>query len=403
MAFNLTGCAWRVQAVDLMDGIKGNSVSGKASDAAFTDSQLRFYVDMFKSSASNDGNENILISPLSVELALAMTANGAGGQTKDELEALLGGDISIETLNKYLYSYVHSLPSEDKYKLKIANSIWLCDSDRLNVKKDFLQTNADYYGADVYKSSFGEETVREVNEWVNEHTDGMIDEIIDNIGPDTVMYLVNALTFDAEWDSVYDKEDIYDGEFTSASGEKHIVEMMYSEESKYFEDANAVGFIKDYKDGKYSFAALLPIEDVGIGEYISSLTGEGLGNILKSVKNENVKVTMPKFRCEYELPMNDILCGLGIPLAFDPVAADFSNMAESPDENICIGDVLHKKFISVDELGTKAGAASKVEMRVRSSINSDFMVTLDRPFIYMIIDNSANLPVFMGTVTDIQK
>lgn len=402
MPVNLTGCATKVQAADLMEGVKANTVTGKVSDDAFAQSQMRLAVELFQSSVLESKDENVLISPLSIQLALAMTANGADGDTKAEMEALLGGEISLEDLNEYLYSYVNNLPSAEKYKLQIANSIWFRDDEgRLQVEKDFLQKNADYYGAQAYKAAFDDQTLKDINNWVKDHTDRMIDSILDQIDEDAVMYLINALVFDAEWQHVYDKSDVYKGKFTNIGGTEKQVDMMHSEETVYLQDENAIGFMKPYSGSKYNFAVLLPNEGVDIYEYIAGLTGEELMETLSTPQLGMVMTTLPKFSYEYELTMNDVLKELGMPSAFSGDTADFSKMAHSSRGNIYIGDVLHKTFISVDELGTKAGAVTKVQMNDESAPMSEWVVTLNRPFVYMIIDNETNLPVFIGTVLDI--
>ena len=403
MAVNLTGCATKVQAADLMEGVQANTVTGKAADDAFAQSQMRLAVELFQSSVLESKDENVLISPLSIQLALAMTANGADGNTKAEMEALLGGEISLEDLNEYLYSYMNNLPSAEKYKLQIANSIWFRDDEgRLQVEKDFLQKNADYYGAQAYKAAFDDQTLKDINNWVKDHTDGMIDSILDQIDEDAVMYLINALVFDAEWQHVYDKSDVYKGKFTNIGGTEKQVDMMHSEETVYLQDENAIGFMKPYSGSKYNFAVLLPNEGVDIYEYIAGLTGESLMETLSTPQLGMVMATLPKFSYEYELTMNDVLKELGMPSAFIGDTADFSKMAHSSRGNIYIGDVLHKTFISVDELGTKAGAVTKVQMNDESAPMSEWVVTLNRPFVYMIIDNETNLPVFIGTVMDVQ-
>ena len=403
MAVNLTGCATKVQAADLMEGVKANTVTGKVADDAFAQSQMRLAVELFQSSVLESKDENVLISPLSIQLVLAMTANGADGNTKAEMEALLGGEISLEDLNEYLYSYVNNLPSAEKYKLQIANSIWFRDDEgRLQVEKGFLQKNADYYGAQAYKAVFDDQTLKDINNWVKDHTDGMIDSILDQIDEDAVMYLINALVFDAEWQHVYDKSDVYKGKFTNIGGTEKQVDMMHSEETVYLQDENAIGFMKPYSGSKYNFAVLLPNEGVDIYEYIAGLTGESLMETLSTPQLGMVMATLPKFSYEYELTMNDVLKELGMPSAFSGDTADFSKMAHSSRGNIYIGDVLHKTFISVDELGTKAGAVTKVQMNDESAPMSEWVVTLNRPFVYMIIDNETNLPVFIGTVMDVQ-
>ncbi len=397
---NITGCGMEVKAADLMEGIQAAKVSGKAADDTWIGSSADFALELFKQSVAQD--KNALISPLSVMLALAMTANGADSQTKAEMEALLGGTISLDDLNKYLYSYVNNLPSDKDYKVEIANSIWFRDDEnRLKVEKAFLQTNADYYGASAYKSPFDEQTVKDINNWVKKHTDGMIDEIVDQIDADTILYLINALVFDAKWQVAYEKGNVYEDSFTAYNKDVRTVDMMFSEESRYLDDGNAVGFIKPYKDNKYSFVALLPNEDISIGDYVASLTGDNFLATMQNAKNAFVEVRMPKFSYDYTIEMNKALKGMGMPTAFDSGAADFSKMGQSSYGNIYIGEVLHKTFISVDELGTKAGAVTKVEMKDECAAIYDYFVKLNRPFVYAIVDNATNLPLFIGTVMDI--
>jgi len=402
LLLNFTGCSVKIQAADLMQNVEANAVEGKPSDDAFLQACADFAVKLFKNSA--DPEKNSLISPLSVMLALAMTANGADTQTKTEMETLLGGTIPLEDLNGYLYTYVQQLPSEKKYKLEIANSIWFRnDEERLKVNREFLQKNADYYNAAAYQSDFNKQTLADINHWVKDKTDGMIDKIVDEIDPSTVMYLINALVFDAEWDRVYTKGEVINGDFTAQNGAVRSVKMMCSAETKYLRDENAIGFIKNYKDGKYSFAALLPNEKISVGDYIASLSGTRLLSMLSDAEDAHVTVRLPKFTYDYSVGMNDALKKMGMPTAFSGEKADFSKLGSASDGNIYIGDVLHKTFISVDELGTKAGAVTKVEMKVESAMPSGYNVTLDRPFVYAIIDNSTNLPIFLGAALDIGK
>ncbi len=365
--------------------------------------QLRLSIDLFKAMSKASENKNLLISPLSIQLALAMTANGAKGQTKAEMEKLLGGNMTIEELNLYLNNYVSLLPSDEKYKMHIANSIWFRDEEeRLTVNESFLEKNKDFYGAQIFKKNFNDsQTVKDINDWVNNNTDGMIDTIVDSISGDTVMYLINALCFDAEWQNQYLLSDIAKRDFTNISSETKKVDMMHSEESNYIETADAKGFLKYYKDKKYAFVALLPNENDIYG-YIDSLTPEYIESALNNVQNKGGYAVLPKFSYEYELSMNGVLKSLGMPTAFDAYKADFTDMATSTRGNIFIGDVLHKTFIQVDELGTKAGAVTKVEMWDECAPMYAWELTLDRPFVYMIIDCERNLPIFIGTLTDIK-
>jgi serpin B len=377
-----------------MENISAKTVNQKPASNDFTSSMADFSIELFKKSITD--KENSLVSPLSVMLALAMTANGADSGTLSQMEKLLGGDIPLTDLNGYLYSYVKELPSEDKSKLNIANSIWF--RDILQVKPDFLQKNADYYNAQAYKSAFDAQTLQDINNWVESSTDGMIDSIINEINADDMLYLINAVVFDAEWQTPYDDYTVREGDFTDINGEVRNVDFMHSDQYKYLDDGMATGFIKPYYGGNYSFAALLPNEDITIEAYIESLTGSGFIKTIENAEDIVVYASMPKFEYEYEIKMKEALKILGMPDAFYEDKADFTNMAVSSDGNIYIGEVLHKTYISVDELGTKAGAVTAVLAMGGGAPLDHKIVRLDRPFVYAIIDNATNLPVFIGTL-----
>jgi len=403
MILNLTSC-YSVKASDLMEGISSSTVSGKTYDDTFVNSTADFSIELFKKALTD--KENSLVSSLSVLLALSMTANGANGETLSQMDAVLGNNIAIDDLNEYMFNYVKNLPSDDKSKLSIANSIWFRDNEnRLTVEKNFLQKNADYYNAAAYKCPFDDQALKDINNWVKTNTDGLIDKILDKIDSDTVMYLINAIVFYAEWQNVYNKENITDGNFTAIDDITQTAKFMRSEEGLYLDDGNATGFIKPYANGNYSFAALLPNENISIETYIQTLSGEGFLNTILTAENTSVSAGLPKFSYDYTIKMNDALITLGMPDAFSPNKADFSKLGKSTNGNIYIGEVLHKTFISVDGLGTKAGAVTKVKMTNKSSMISDVtkVVTLDRPFVYAVIDNTTNLPVFIGTVMSINE
>ena len=399
MAVNLTGCTMEVQAKDLMEGITPNNVNAlddlSSQNADVTD----FAIRLFK--ASNENGKNTLVSPLSVLCALAMTANGAEEETLAQMEEVLG--MTTEELNMYLYSYMKNLPQGDKYKLSLANSIWFTEDERFTVNQDFLQTNANYYDADIYKAPFDKQTLRDINNWVKQNTDGMIPEILDQIPPEAIMYLVNALAFEAEWSEIYEKNQVRDGEFTKEDGTNQDVKFMYGSEGTYFEDEKAVGFMKRYKGGKYAFVAMLPNEGVTVSEYIASLDGESLNALLANPQYATVHTSIPKFETEYKVEMSEILKSMGMTEAFDMYNADFEGLGTSTGGNIYISRVLHKTFISVGEKGTKAGAATIVEMKdcAAAEPTEPKEVYLDRPFVYMLVDCENNIPFFIGTMMDV--
>lgn len=395
----LAGCSTRIEAEDLMKDVNAQTVQNKVPLSDKSIHVTDFAIRLFR--AANADGENTLISPLSVLCALAISANGAKGETLEQIENTLG--LEKDELNLYLYSYITSLPQGEKYKLYLANSIWLTEDERFTVNGDFLQANADYYGADIYKAPFDDkQTLKDINNWVKNETDGMIPSIVDQIPPEAVAYLVNALAFEAEWKNIYEKGQVKDGYFTNVDGEKQSIEMMYSSEGRYIEDDNATGFIKYYSGEKYAFVALLPKEGISVTEYIATLDGESVNNMLNSAQYTTVDAAIPKFESEYEAEMSSTLKSMGVTLAFAPDNADFTGLGTSTDGNIFINRVIHKAKIQVGEKGTKAGAATVIEMVDKMSMPAiSKQVFLDRPFVYMLVDSESNLPFFIGTMTDI--
>ena len=248
--------------LDLMENVTAyTDIPSQSEEESeeFRDSFFSFSTELFKNSVDN--GKSSLISPLSVIMALGMTANGANGATLTEAEALFG---ELDVLNKGIYAY----RSSQNEQLKTANSIWIKDEKGFEVKEDFLKTNATYYGADAYKTPFNTQTLNDINNWVKENTDGEIEKILNELRPDTMMCLINTVLFDAEWRTPY--TNFSKLTFKGINGEKQV-DMMTSTESVYLEAENAKGFMKSYKDGKYSFAALLPDENITLSEFISSL------------------------------------------------------------------------------------------------------------------------------------
>lgn len=400
MALGMSACS-QVSANNLMKDVPAKAVDVLPDMDAGAAAAADFGVRLFQTSMEE--GKNTLISPLSVLYALAMTANGADGETLTQMEKVLGMD--VDKLNSYMLAYLDLLPESKDYKMSLANSIWFKDDPNFAVEQSFLQTNADYYGAGAYKAAFDEGTRNDINNWVKEHTDGMIPEIIDEIPDEAIMYLVNAFAFDAKWADEYEEHQIREGRFTMEDGTHQDVDMMHSEEYTYLEDDLATGFVKYYKDRKYAFVAMLPNEGVSVSQYVDSLTGEHLRELLNNPQDLTVFASIPKFETEYDIEMSEVLQEMGMTYAFDWQVADFSRLGTYNVEgmNICINRVLHKTFISVSEQGTRAGAATAVEMVAEGAaeIIEYKEVVLDRPFVYMLIDCETNLPFFIGTMMNV--
>ena len=399
LGVNLAACAMPVEATNLMDGVSPRKINAALNMGDGNIAASDFAVRLF--SANMSEGKNTLISPLSVLCALAMTANGAEGETLSGMEAALG--MSTSELNLYLYTYLLGLPEGEKYKLSVSNSIWFTADESFSVNQDFLQLNADYYGADIYKAPFDAATLRDINNWVKSNTNGMIPKILDTIPKEAVMYLINAIAFEAEWTKYYEQGQVRDGEFTKDDGTKETADMMYSTEGEYLEGDNEIGFIKYYSGRKYAFAALLPDEGMSIEEYALSLSGEELNAILSGATSATVNTAMPKFEVEWSAELSKVLSAMGMGAAFDPDIADFSSLGTATDGNIYIDQVIHKTYIKVGEKGTRAGAATVVAMNKAEAGEpvEPKRVYLDRPFVYMIIDCENNVPIFIGALADV--
>lgn len=400
----LTGCQSQapkspaIQAENLMAEITPQPVSTASEPDRYAAEMTDFALRLLR---SQEGSEDQpLVSPLSVAYALAMTANGAQGQTLQEMETVLGKP--IPELNPYLHSYQASLRDEEPPQLRLADSIWFTKDSHFAVNQDFLQSCADYYQADIYKTEFNEAALRDINNWVDHKTDGMIPEILDQIPENALMYLVNAIAFDARWASPYESYQVRKGIFTAADGTQQRAEFMSSMEHLYLENENAVGVMKYYEGSRFAFAALLPEEGLSLSDYLSQLDGEKLHALLSNPQYKAVDTNVPKFEVEYSTELSEALSNMGMPSAFDPYAADFSALGTTA-ENICISRVLHKTYMQVNETGTKAAASTVIEMTEGAAMIPEEIkrVCLDRPFLYMILDMETSVPVFIGTLNNV--
>ncbi|MBQ3125620.1 MAG: serpin family protein [Clostridia bacterium] len=389
----LCACVTADASADLMVGITPGQVTSAAAESADAAAMASLALTLLRDEAVSGGNA--LISPLSIFAALGMTANGAAGNTLAQMETVLG--LSRERLG----AVMAALPRDGDATLHLANGIWLRDHD-LTVSPAFLQANADYYGAAARLAAMTDDTRREVNAFIEEETAGMIKNMLEKgtVTDDTVMLLVNALAFEAEWSSVYYRSDVHAGDFTTADGETVKADYMYSAESKYLADDRAQGFIKYYKGRDYAFAAILPNADISLDDYLAGLEGTKLIAMLENAESTMVQAALPKFSYSSTYLLNSALARAGMTDAFDTELADFSAMAESPRGNIFLDYVLHKTYIEVAEQGTRAGAATVVAASDGAAIAEPRQVYLTRPFLYLIIDTASNLPVFIGRVAN---
>lgn len=410
-AFSLFACkgpAVQTQSSDLMKDLNAQTVENRELDDTFRSSAADFSIELFRQSAAKEAaaGNNVLISPESVLSALAMTANGANETTLLEMEDVLCGGMDIQDFNSYMYTYNNKLTATEDVSFHLANSIWIKDNPaEIQVKEDFLQTDKNYYNADAFLADFDDTTVKDINNWVNTNTNGMISQLLNEIPDETVMYLINALAFEGAWETPYEERQVNEnGTFTNHLGNKETVAMLGSTEFQYIVGDHVTGFVKNYKGGDYAFLALLPEEGTTVEEYLSSMDGSSFLSLYDNRSYQDVLVQIPEFTYDYDTELSEPLTAMGMGNAFT-AAADFSQMADTNTGCLYINRVLHKTYIQVDRAGTKAAAVTAVEMTNEAAMIDPVTpptVYLNRPFVYAIIDTETGLPIFIGVVNTIE-
>ncbi|MBR6050165.1 MAG: serpin family protein [Clostridia bacterium] len=386
-------------AVDLMREINVDRIRAETPTKDTTETLTSAFLSLFRATIPEE-NKSTLVSPLSIILALGMTADGTAGNTKAQFEDFFG--MTTEQLDEAMAYLTFRLSDTGSKKVRFssANSLWLAQSG-VKFKTSYLERVKAAYDPSVYSVDFSDPaTVDAINGWVNDNTDKMIEKIIEygDVDAATVAALVNALVFDAEWAQKFEK--VTNGTFTSYTGKEQSVEMMYSSEVKYIEGDDFTGFSKDYDGGKFSFVALLPDEKTDIFSFARRLDGKTVYELISSDTGEAAHIGMPKFTFDFDADLIPALMSLGLTDVFGG-GADFTELAECQVGEIYVDKAIHKTHIEVDESGTKAAAATIVTIR-KNAVMYEHEVVLDRPFFYMIVDNESSLPIFMGVMTEIK-
>lgn len=379
--------------------------ASKVSDE-FRKAAADFALKLLNESRSEYEGDALLVSPLSALLALAMTANGAEGETLAEMEKVLGGGMSIEELNKQLFNYSASLSSTDDAKFNLANAVWVTSSPTFSINRNFVSAIENTYDADVIAADLPS-AIPAINNWAKEETFGMIPSILKegDLDRDTIMVLLNALAFDALWQQQPSDSACFDGNFTTVNGNVQTAKFMWAEANGYIEGKNEVGIVKNYKGGKYAFIALLP--EGNVYDYAASLKGEDFLKLYDKRETEDVEISakMPHFSFDCSIEMRKVLEKMGMPIAFDSASADFDAMGHSELGNIYIDRVIQKTHIDLDNSGTRAAAVTAVIMEPECAAPDNikyYRVELDRPFVYAIVDTEAGLPIFIGVCDNIK-
>ena len=362
-----------------------------------------FSVDLFKSIQQQKPDENIFISPLSVDIALHMTVNGASGETKTVMKETLGvADLSDEEVNEAARALIEQLLSMDReVALAIANAIWF--KDTYTLQTGFDQLIRDYYDGRIEGLNFDNPASKDIiNGWVEDQTQGKIKDLIDQISSTDVMFLINAIYFKADWQYQFDANQTKDEPFYLADGSSVSVPMMSNKGTKLRHGYNEGTRILEipYGNGQFSMIILLPMEDNNISSLISELNADKLNQWISQADTLTTELVLPKFKTEFKLELNNALIAMGMELPFTGDANFGSFFNEIPGEKLYIDRVIHQAFIEVNEEGSEAAAATVVSIGVTSigGGSRPLVIRVDHPFTYFIREKHTGTILFAGTM-----
>jgi serpin B len=382
------------------------SAAAGAQPAAVRTAELieadnKFGLEVFNYLTNAKPQENVFISPLSIALALQMTAHGAAGPTWDAMAGAMAmsGLSRAEAAAGNLQLREELVNADEKVRLDIANSLWLRKGVML--RKQFADDCGKYYQASVTTLDFARPSaVTTINDWVAKNTNGRIKEIVSELTPEEILVLVNAIYFKGSWTNEFDPKLTSAREFSLASGPSQRQMMNREDRFRYKADDATQAVALPYGDGRLNMYIFLPREKDGLGKLMDATKPDNLAELFAGFDERKGRVVLPRFKIEFEQNLVKTLQKLGMGLAFAP-AADFSRMVVPP-ATAAISDVLHKTFVEVNEEGTEAAAVTGVKMLATSMPREDerFSFVCDHPFLCAIRDDVTGSVLFLGAIFD---
>jgi len=367
-------------------------------DARIVSANTAFGFKLFSELVEQDISKNIFISPSSVAMALAMTYNGAGGETKKAMAKTLElQGMSLQGVNHANAMLMAALKNPDRdVQLDIANSLWARQDVKFNPY--FMNRNEDYYGAEITNLDFNAtNAIASINDWVSKNTRGKIDKIYDEIDREAILYIINAVYFKGIWTVQFDKKQTKDRAFILLDGSRKELPAMVAQ-SKHFmyyraKDFHAVGL--PYGSERISMYLFIPDRDSSLKEFYKKLNAENWEEWISQFRKQEIAVVLPRFKLEYEVELNNALEALGMGIAFGR-KANFENMCSG---DAFIDEVKHKSLVEVNEEGTEAAAVTVVKMKKGGGPRT---IVFNRPFFFAIRDNKTGAVLFMGSVIEPQ-
>lgn len=371
-------------------------IESKFKSVEVSKSSNQFGFDLFKQlKEQNQAGQNIMISPLSISLALSMTYNGAKGDTKSEMQtALRFGDLSdseINTSNQYITDAILSV--DKLVETSIANSIW--PNQNISFKQDFISICRDFYDAEVQSLDYTNPGSKDIiNKWVEDKTNNRIKNLISSLSPGTAMVLVNAIYFKGKWRYEFDEENTVDEPFYLAQGGEVTKPFMKQNTTVNYTSSEKFKAIElPYGQGNFNMVIMLPHTGNTTGEVIADLSDSNWNFMLSRFQQRKLDIAIPRFKFEYKSSnLKPELMSMGMVKAFED--ADFSNMTD--DVSLLISQVIHQSFIEVNEEGTEAAAANAVVVDAVSIPVDEPVFIANRPFVFAIYEKSTNTILFLG-------
>jgi len=405
--FSLVACAQPVSG-EILRSDKQRVTSPNVNETDLTtlvDGNSVFAFDLYQSLREKDGN--LFYSPYSISLALAMTYAGARGETAQQMANTLRFNLPSSQLHPAFNWLDIELGSRGKgakgkdgdgFRLNIVNAIW--GQKDYKFLSEFLDILAENYGAGLRPLDFikaPEQSRATINDWVSEQTEGRIKDLIPQglIHSLTRLVLTNAIYFNAAWQYPFEESITKSGPFYLLDGSEITVPMMRQTENFGYTEGEGYQAVELPYDGReLSMVILLPRKD-NFKQFEGSLDYQLVDSLMKALEYQRVNLTMPKFEFESEFGLSDALAAMGMPVAFS-ASADFSGM--TGNRELFVQEVVHKAFVSVDEAGTEAAAATAVIMPTSMPPGEPVEVTIDRPFVFLIRDIETGAILFVGRV-----
>lgn len=371
-----------------------------------------FAVNLLKQINKNP-DENLIFSPYSISLALAMAYAGAGGKTAEEMAQVLNFNLPPEELYKQLNSLDQSLyvipehlkDQDGSFQLNVANSLW--GQSGYPFRQSYFDLLAQYYGAGLQVVDFtknSDQARSQINDWVSEETEGKIKDLIPPGGVNSLTRLVlaNAIYFNAAWLHQFSKQETHPDDFYLNADSKQTAQMMQIKNHfEYKRDAEIQLVDIPYLNDRYSMVLVMPLEK-DLSALISELDNDQINSWMQNLSSREVILRTPKFKFETSFSVNQALKELGLETAFSPTDADFSGMYQPDGEPLYISEVIHKAFVDVDEEGTEAAAATAIVMRASDALpeNEPLLLEFNHPFLFIIRDHQSGLILFVGKVSN---